>query len=75
MSDFVRVKHPLFGEYSTRNPNLKDVEVLNKRAVDASGRPLPAKPKVSVTTKAADNSKTSITGANSGATPEKDSEK
>lgn len=54
MSDFVRVRHPLFGEYSTRRPNLNEVEVIDKRAVDASGRPLPAKPKTSVTPKAAE---------------------
>jgi hypothetical protein len=52
VSDFVRVKHPLFGEYSTRRPTV-EVEVIDKPAVDASGRPLPAKPKTSVATKAA----------------------
>lgn len=53
--DFKRVKHPLFGEYSARRPNLDEVEVIDKPAVDVNGRPLPAKPKVSVASKAAAN--------------------
>lgn len=52
MSEFVRVKHPIFGEYSARRPNLNEVEVIDKPAVDSNGRPLPAKPKVSVASKA-----------------------
>lgn len=73
MSDFVRVKHPLFGEYSTASPVVGDMQVVDKRAVDANGRPLPSKPKVSVTAKAAEKSKTPTIGAEPAATPEKDS--
>ena len=54
MSDFVRVRHPLFGEYSVRRPNLKEVEVIDKPAVDSNGRPLRAKPKTAVAAKAAE---------------------
>lgn len=75
MSDFVRVKHPLFGEYSARRPNLNEVEIVDKPAVDANGRPLPAKPKVSIASKATEKSKTPTNGAEPAATPEKDSEK
>lgn len=53
--DFKRVKHPLFGEYSARNPDPAAVEILDKPAVDRNGHPLPAKPKVSVASKAAAN--------------------
>ncbi len=73
MHEPVRVKHPLFGEYTARRPNLSEVEIVDKRAVDANGRSLPAKPKVSAASKAAEKSKTPTNGAEHAATPEKDS--
>lgn len=50
MTNFVRVKDKATGhEYSVRHPNPAKVEVLDTPAVDRNGRPLPAKPKTSVT--------------------------
>lgn len=73
MFDFVRVKHPIFGEYSARRPNLDQVEVIDKPAVDAAGRPLRAKPKTSVAAKAAEKKNTPTNGAESATTPEEGS--
>lgn len=53
MSDFVRVKHPLFGEYSAKRPNPAEVEILDEPAVDRNGRPLPPNPKTSAAKEAA----------------------
>lgn len=75
MPEFVRVKHPIFGEFSARRPNLDEVQVLDKPAVNTSGRPLPGKPKTSVAAKAAENkSKTPTNGAEPATTPEEGSE-
>ena len=70
MSDFDRVKHPLFGEYRARGTKLKEVEVIDKRAVDANGRPLPAKPKTSAASKAAESKSKSSTNGDEPAAPE-----
>lgn len=74
MPEFKRVKHPLFGEYSTASPIVGDMQVVDKPATYANGRPLPAKPKVSVAKKAADSrTPTPTNGAESAATPEEGS--
>lgn len=74
MSDdhpFVRVKDPIFGHFSTRKPGVwKDAEVTDDPAVDVNGKPLPAKPRVSVAKKAA-ASKTSTNGDEHATTPER----
>lgn len=57
MSEFQRVKDKATGhEYSARRPDLSKVDVLDKDAVDRNGRALPAKPKASVSKKAASKS-------------------
>jgi hypothetical protein len=75
VSDFVRVKHPLFGHFSTRRPDAwKDAVVTDEPATDVNGKPLPAKPKTSVATKAAEKkSKTPTNGAEPATTPEEGS--
>jgi hypothetical protein len=72
MSDFVRVKHPIFGHFSTRKPDVWGGEVTDEKAVDANGKPLPAKPRVSVAKKAS-VSKTPTNGAEPATTPEEGS--
>ncbi len=72
-SDFVRVKHPLFGEYSARRPDLSKVELLNKPAVDRNGKPLPAKPKTTVAALAAAKKKTPNNGGELAKNPEEGS--
>lgn len=71
MTEFFRVKHPLFGEYSVRCPNPHDVEIIDKPAVDSDGRPLPAKPKTTVADMAA--AKQSTTGSEPALNPEEGS--
>ena len=71
MPEFLRVKHPLFGEYSVRRPNPHDVEIIDKPAVDSDGRPLPAKPKTTVATRAA--AKKTTTGSEPAQNPEEGS--
>jgi hypothetical protein len=74
VSDFVRVKHPIFGHFSTRKPDLWGGEVTDDPAVDANDKPLPAKPKVSVAKKAAEKkSNTPTNGAESATTPKEGS--
>lgn len=77
MSDFVRVKDKATGhEYSTSHVT-DNHEVLDKRAVDANGRPLPAKPKTTVAKKASASkaapSSEPTNGAESATTPEEGS--
>lgn len=43
---FVRVNHPIFGHFSTRKPAVWGGEVTAEEAVDANGKPLPAKPRI-----------------------------
>lgn len=58
MADFVRVRDKRTGhEYSVRHVT-KNHEVLDKKAVNANGKPLPAKPKTSIAKKAAAASST-----------------
>lgn len=73
MSEFQRVKSKATGhEYTARRPNPDKVDVLDKRAVDAAGRPLRAKPKTSVAAKAkAKNTPTN--GTEPATTPEEGS--
>lgn len=74
MSDFVRVKHPIFGHFSTRKPGVwEGAEVTDDPAVDVNGKPLPAKPRVSVATKKAAASKSPTNGAEPATTPEEGS--
>lgn len=74
MSDFVRVKHPIFGHFSTRKPGVwKDAVVTDEPAVDGNDRPLRAKPKTSVATKAAEKRKTPTPGVEPAVTPEEGS--
>lgn len=74
MSEFVRVKHPVFGHFSTRKPEVWGGEVTDEPAVDVNGKPRPAKPKTSVAAKAAESKKkTSTPGAEPAATPEEGS--
>ena len=75
MSEFQRVKHPLFGEYSTRSPIVGDLQVIDKPAVYANGQPRAAKPKISVAKKATEGKTANPTnGAEPAATPEEGSE-
>lgn len=72
MSDdhpFVRVKHPIFGHFSTRKPEVWGGDVTDDPAVDGNGKPLPAKPKVSVSAKRATASKTHTNGAEPATSP------
>lgn len=48
MNEFVRVKHPLFGHFSTRSPELWGGEVTEDPAVDGNGKPMLAKPRLNV---------------------------
>lgn len=75
MSDFVRVKHPIFGHFSTRKPDVWGGDVTDDPAVDTNGKPLPAKPKISVALKKATGSKknTPTNGAEPATTPEEGS--
>lgn len=73
MSEFVRVKHEVFGEFSIPEDAVdpKVHTVVDKPAVDQNGDVLPAKPKTSVTTKTAKNTPTN--GAEPAKTPEEGS--
>lgn len=61
--EFVRVKHPVFGHFSTRSPEVWGAEVIDEDGADSNGDPLPAKPKVSVAKKATGKKNTPTTGA------------
>lgn len=63
MSDFFRVKHPVFGHFSTRKPDVWGGEVTDDDATDVNGKPLKAKPKTSVAAKAAEKKNTPTPGA------------
>lgn len=74
MSEFVRVKHPIFGHFTTSKPDVWGAEVTGDPAVDVNGKPLPAKPRVSVAKKASEKKSTTPTnGAESATTPEEGS--
>lgn len=74
MSDFVRVKHPIFGHFSARRPDVWGGEITDEKAVDGDGKPLRAKPKTSVAVKAAEKkSKTPTNGVEPATTPEEGS--
>ncbi len=63
MTDFLRVKDNETGhEFSARRPNPAKVTVLDKPAVDADGRPLPAKHNVSATLRGKKKPATESTG-------------
>lgn len=68
MSDFVRVKHPIFGHFSTRKPEVWGGDVTDDPAVDGNGKPLPSKPRTSVAKKAAESKSKSRSGAESATT-------
>jgi hypothetical protein len=70
MSDFQRVKHPIFGHFSARRPAVWGGEITQDEAVDVNGKPLRAKPKTSVSAKAAEQKKTPTNGAEPATTPE-----
>lgn len=75
MADFQRVRDKNTGhEYSVRHVT-DDHEVIDKRAVDHNGRPLPAKTKTSVAKKAAAKkaASSSATGGEPAENPEEGS--
>lgn len=73
MSEFVRVKHDVFGEFSIAETSVDpDIHtVVNKPAVDQNGDVLPGKPKTSVSTKTA--KKTPTNGDEPAETPKEGS--
>lgn len=69
MSDFVRVKHDVFGEFSIAETSVDPAihTVIDKPAVDQNGDVLPGKPKTTVKTTA---KKTTTNGDEPATTPE-----
>ena len=75
MSDFVGVKDKTTGhEFSVRHPNLAKVTVIDERAVDVNGRPLPATPKAPVPEPVAAKKKTTHDDGEPVTTPKEGSE-
>lgn len=75
MPEFVRVKDKTTGhEFTVRHPNLAKVDVIDSRALDANGQPLPATPHVPEATPAPAKKKTQTPGVEPATTPEEGSE-